>query len=419
MNPHEQFGLLRELVQRPNLNTQLAQLRPLIEVAHLAYPEPYQAIWLPYLRDHLKSMRWAPCVCDDLEALSHEHQRQRWPWLALVLDAPRAQTLDALLEHPACAQITHLCLDNARLDDDAAQMLLSPQAFPALISLELTNNALTGKTLGRLIKAFGARLRWLDLSSNPITERHLIELASGSTLSSLQGLRLHNLELGANALRALVSTPRRWRSLDLSYNAIGDKGMSFIARTKALPQLTSLNLNTCHLSPKGLDLLLSAPYLHQLRELDISLNPLGARWATGLLGQGQPLALRALRFGDAYQLTDEAWSASHVEGAVVAHLRVLCARVSSQRSLARLMATEHMIRRWPSLEVIDLGRDASLMRPDLNPYIIPPDDAAPLELHSPALWSRFELDTTYCFAWSGIKTYERRAVDYFYHDELW
>lgn len=409
----ERFGLLRELVQRPNLNSQSEQLGALIDAAHIEHPEQYQSIWMPYLRDHLKSMRWAPCICPDLETLSHEHQRQRWPWLALALEAPRTQTLEALIEHPACAQITHLALNMAMLDDDAILSLLSPRTFPALYSLELIHNKLKGETLTRVIEALSPRLRWLDLSSNPITERHLLTLAQGTTLSSLYGLGLNNLSLGPNSLRALLSKPRQWRSLNLACNAFGDKGAAFIARATTLNELVNLNLHTCQLSERGLKLMADSGLLARLRELNLSLNPLGASWATCLLGQGRPLALRALRFGSHQQLTGEAWLASQVEGAIVPHLRVLCSRISSADTHERALATQHMIRSWPSLEVIDLGYEQSLIRPDLNPF------AATLDARDIESWRTQELDATYCFACAEIRSYDRRAVDYFYHDELW
>ncbi len=125
-----------------------------------------------------------------------------------------------------------------------------------------------------------AGLLTLDCAYVPLGLAGLQALASAD-LSSVTELDLRYAELNADAVRALVASPSlgALESLSLAGNELGPHGARALADAR-WPHLCALDLRHTRLGERGLEALLAAPFLPQLRRLLLSgdeLGPSGAR----------------------------------------------------------------------------------------------------------------------------------------------
>lgn len=219
---------------------------------------------------------------------------------SLSLNGSRLETLQPL----AGLDLTHLSLREAHLGEDALAALPS---FPNLAFLDLYTMDGDGHTVlglatmtslevlnlwGRRVDAASltglTNLRVLTLNGSAVTDEHIVAL---SALSSLHTLSLRatgiteaalrslppvvNLDLGHTGVTNLceqVARLRSLRSLDLSFTAITDAGISCIVE---LAELETLNLGATNISDASMDEVARLPELRDLSLMTTSLTDAG------------------------------------------------------------------------------------------------------------------------------------------------
>jgi uncharacterized protein (TIGR02996 family) len=191
--------------------------------------------------------------------------------------APRAVSALATGKFPALARLMY----NGPLGVKFA-MVLAKARFPALAAFEASDGGAKNDSLAELLKAnWFARLRVLDLSNNAIGDR---------------------------GVKALAAHPvaRTLRVLKLGDNPFGRDGLDTIAQPDTFPALTTLNLCS-FLKQKGkpaeLAAFLSALRLPHLRHLNLTGWPLGNDGAAALAANPAfagltRLTLDSCRIGD-------------------------------------------------------------------------------------------------------------------------
>jgi hypothetical protein len=122
--------------------------------------------------------------------------------------------------------------------------------------------------LGEVARALPPGLRSLCLS-NGLSAKTLVMLNEGPCFSDL-----HSLSLWGNALRSNVATlfkvPMQLRQLDVSANPIGDRGVAGLLRSRHLAQLEVLCARRCGTTPAGVEAAQRASTLPRLRHLVVS-----------------------------------------------------------------------------------------------------------------------------------------------------
>jgi uncharacterized protein (TIGR02996 family) len=147
----------------------------------------------------------------------------------------------------------------------------------------------------------GAR-RLASLTALNLGRQRIGTVGLGEILASphLRGVR--ELELRSNDIVSVE--PFRWSEggaltrLDLSDNAIGDRGVETLARSRGLADLACLDLDTCEITEVGIQSLTSAPFWPKLCRLDLSRNPLGWQGVEALMRAEPPARLYDLRLAD-------------------------------------------------------------------------------------------------------------------------
>jgi len=104
---------------------------------------------------------------------------------------------------------------------------------------------------------FLKRVRFLDLSDNPLGNRCLRVLAQSPHLVNLRGLNLSSAFIGDAGLAALVASPylASLEELYLCDNRVGRTGIRALAQSPLRDQLKLLSLRYNQIDPQTLDLL--------------------------------------------------------------------------------------------------------------------------------------------------------------------
>lgn len=201
--------------------------------------------------------------------------------------------------------------------------------------------------------------------------RNLPALAAMPELAKVAALSLPNDRLVAASVRRLVESPhlQHLRGLDLDDNGIGDDGLRVLASAR-LAALVELRLSGCafgprggSITPAGLEALLSAPWLAQLRELDLRANTLGLdevdpRSVTGKLLGAAPLQAGALLDITHNHLTAKA--AKHLVDSPLPRLRLAIASNDfTPKAIASLAKRFDLVERQRS-STGELADDAAL-----------------------------------------------------------
>jgi uncharacterized protein (TIGR02996 family) len=158
----------------------------------------------------------------------------------------------------------------------------------------------------------------LELTGNALTDRGLQVLADSPRLVSLRFLNLTDTQITPVGIAALTSSKYlgQLQELDLSRNAMGIEGARALGGSAQSRTLTRLVLRSCGLGTRGLQTLCSADF-STLQELDVQANRIGSRGGAALAGCAfldsvEDLHLGRNRLEDA-GVTDLAAS-SHVSG---------------------------------------------------------------------------------------------------------
>jgi uncharacterized protein (TIGR02996 family) len=200
----------------------------------------------------------------------------RWPGgrlEALDLGANRitAAGLAALCRAPALAGLR--TLDLRANNFTAADLPLLPAEIdlPSLTTLRLSYNKLSDAELAFLLGRLPASIRALDLSWNALTDRGVRTLAASEAAAGLESLDLGYNQIGDVGITALAAAPalRRLATLSLSTNRLGDAAVAALAAAPHLGRLTTLNLGYNAIGPAGLAALAASPLLRRLEALNL------------------------------------------------------------------------------------------------------------------------------------------------------
>ncbi len=128
----------------------------------------------------------------------------------------------------------------------------------------------------------------LHIGDSSIENDGLVELAKNSLLKHVKRLNLDLNEITEIGLRDMVSSyknecPINLHCLNLSSNAIGDEGLSFLLQSDYLNKTNHLILDRCELTDEGIAMLCQSPKLRNLSRLDLSSNNLSSRSARYLV----------------------------------------------------------------------------------------------------------------------------------------
>jgi Ran GTPase-activating protein (RanGAP) involved in mRNA processing and transport len=237
---------------------------------------------------------WAGCVgLDRVRGLNLRHTRLDPDNVAAVceLELPALEQLDLshnrlygagfeeLCGAPWMAGLGSLRLHDARVDDASLEALgRGGEAFSGLEVLDVSKNGLGAPGAGHVLRAgFMGRLRSLDMSWNPIGDAPLDLLGALDAQAPLRSLAVCDARLtegGAGSIaraRGLAGLTR----LDLRANAIGDAGAALFAGSAPLANLRELALSTNRIGHAGAAALARSAHLTALEELDLSWNPIG------------------------------------------------------------------------------------------------------------------------------------------------
>jgi len=166
------------------------------------------------------------------------------------LGGPAGAELAVILARAAALdELEELELQDTRLGDPGAIMVLGSMKTEALTRLSLQGNALSADAMRALVDAkFVRALRHLDLSRNALGDE------------------------GAALVSAL---PTRLRYADLSRNGIGDQGLEAIVRGEAFGLVETLLLEDNDWTHSGAVVLKERPELERLHTLNLRDNELG------------------------------------------------------------------------------------------------------------------------------------------------
>lgn len=240
----------------------------------------------------LHTLRVGECGLGDegLTILSHA------PWLAQLdeLDLSQnklsAQGLDAL-SRQQWLSLKRLDLSGNLINGHGLRCL--SVAAPILEQLRLISARLSPQALEAFGQGF-ARLERLELGAM-LNDAALIHWAHQRCLPRLSALILRNNRFGPLGAAALANSQmiEPLKVLDLSFNAISDRGLEAISARAGLG-LDKLALEGCAISAAGARALAQADWLERLTELDLRRNALGGVGVELMLSQQTPLALRTL-----------------------------------------------------------------------------------------------------------------------------
>ncbi len=188
--------------------------------------------------------------------------------------------VDRLAEVPAARHLRELALGTTFVDNDTGYY---------------EDPTLRGDGAQRLAAARCDRIEVLDVSRQRIAADGLAALVG--SLPRLRELAARHCEVGGIDWLATEHGESIAR-LDLGGNTVGDDGARAIAAAPRLQRLSVLGLDVCELTGEGLATLVDSPVWHELRELDLSGNPLGVGGAVVLAGAPRPAQLHALRLAD-------------------------------------------------------------------------------------------------------------------------
>lgn len=273
--------------------------------------------------------------------------------------------LDAVLASPHREQLTALILERSELGLDGARQLGS-RPWPALSHLDLNKGDLGNKGLEALLEGgnFPA-LKSLRLAENKLT---------GKAIQALKGLELTRLDLSFNQGKASMAkaiaqaaASTHLEHLNLGANEIGDQGLSALAQSPHLGALRSLHIADNHSPPlitdQGISALVNAQRIHALEHLKLSGSELTWQGMAAILSSPNMSKLRTLITASCDQLDlSSADLLTTIEPTAPLELLDLasCA-LSNPKAAAKLLPKLHLPKTLESL---------SLFNVELNPAML-------------------------------------------------
>jgi uncharacterized protein (TIGR02996 family) len=212
---------------------------------------------------------------------------------------------EALAGWAGLAGITRLNLAENDLGPVGIGAILAAARTAQLLWLDVGNNSVTVSGARTIAGAEClSRLETLRLNRNPLGNDGVVELTRSPHLRPRR-LDLHEVSFDHTAVRQIASSPmaERLGRLDLSFNAIGDRGAAALAQSRRLTGLNNLILSRCEIGPEGVRALAESPHLSCLRILCLSDNNLGLAGVEALtrspnLGELRYLLLRRTDLDD-------------------------------------------------------------------------------------------------------------------------
>lgn len=209
------------------------------------------------------------------------------------------------------------------------------ESFPEVTELSVAGNRFTAAGLDRFGLDADRSWKRLDLSDNPLGP------GMGKFLSGIApSLILDRVGLGDDDFQGLLSSKQPYEVLSLKGNDLTSASLAAFATSPAVAGLKRLCLAGNRFGPREAAVLASGS-LPQLRELDLSANPLGDEGLRACLEGGRWTGLRSLDLS-ATRITDEGaiWLAEAWPGDYLESLRI-----AGNPKLTEF-GQWHLLRRW-------------------------------------------------------------------------
>jgi uncharacterized protein (TIGR02996 family) len=207
----------------------------------------------------------------------------------MLTDGLPGDAFESLCRLPRFPHLHTLDLSNDQFPEAAWRAFAAARSFPALARLQLEGNDLSGGRLAVLARAGGFTPRVLDLGACGVGPGSAAALADAPWAGSLRVLNLSVNALSPAEVRAIAGCKKftELRHLDLADNSLGASGLAALAANPALRELRALNLSgrphdNRGLTPTHFDRFLAKLDMPDLRRLDLSGRPVGAKAARRL-----------------------------------------------------------------------------------------------------------------------------------------
>ncbi|VTR98469.1 TIGR02996 domain-containing protein [Tuwongella immobilis] len=227
-------------------------------------------------------------------------RRREWQLevLDLMQSALTSDDLRALVAAPGLSRLRALSLRRNPQVASGLALLGESDNLPSLTDLDLSETHLIEEQLLPFLRGNGLRgLRRLALSANRWGFRGLPQRGDFPLLHRLEWLDLHSNELGVMHLESWLEELSRspLHFLGLGANRLHEAGCARMAEIQSWPNLRQLDLQLNHIDDHALAILLDAPWMEQLVELNLAFNPITDVGAMRLSRKG-PTSLRRVDF---------------------------------------------------------------------------------------------------------------------------
>jgi uncharacterized protein (TIGR02996 family) len=196
-------------------------------------------------------------------------------------DTPRLVYADWLEEHgdPERAEFIRVQIKLARLPtadlESREEVLLARHEEEWLSPLKARGAPLEGGAAGAFRRGF-VEVVWMPATAFLDRAQELFARAPV--------LELRVTRATPDEFHWLMQSPRlaRLRGLDLSDRRLGDPAVVELARSQFTATLRTLRLRACDITDRGAHILVHASPTWDLRELDLSFNPISREWLAAL-----------------------------------------------------------------------------------------------------------------------------------------
>jgi hypothetical protein len=238
--------------------------------------------WEPLGRLRLLNLMGEPLESDRLRPLAGSALLANLRALALgyppfMMDSRiQIRGIQTLMASPHPLQLRELQLRTVRMSEDGVRAIARSQHTSRLSKLVLHNNGLEPSHLEDLFASDALRqVRYLSLRGNRIGDAGARHLAGCRALAGLRFLDLSYNRIGPEGIQALARSPylNSLTGLDLAGNGeAGSAGFNELLTAPFLPQLRSLNLSALKLPMGSLKAIAACPALTNLRHLALNFN---------------------------------------------------------------------------------------------------------------------------------------------------
>lgn len=225
---------------------------------------------------HERDQLLIPYLRPHLMSWPDELRVASWPWLARVIERERSP----------CFELARAVDADHRVYRYTIKRLAKRPALSRITHLTLRSNALDASLLRHVVNsAYMLQMRSLTISHNALGPRGIAGLRDANRWARLTQLALNHVDLdrrGAYALATSELLPQL-SSLSCAINPLGAEGLRALLSAGTLPALHKLALSHCHLHDEGARTLFAWRATPNLQALDLSCN-----------GMSEPRTLEAL-----------------------------------------------------------------------------------------------------------------------------